>query len=136
MITGRFFGYHGRYAAEDTITPGSAHWVKVNQNGTLTLGGGTFMAGKTIHIVPTGELPPAPPPGGTGEQQALDIPEAFAISQNYPNPFNPATVIQYQLPVASHVTLTLYNVLGEEIKTLVDEVQGAGFKSIAWDASA
>ena len=57
----------------------------------------------------------------------------FYLYQNYPNPFNPNTVIQYDLPDPSKVTLTIYNVLGEEIRTLVDEYQTAGTYSIVWD---
>ncbi|MBI3189375.1 MAG: SBBP repeat-containing protein, partial [Ignavibacteriales bacterium] len=64
----------------------------------------------------------------------VSIPKEFALKQNYPNPFNPVTVISYQLSVKSHVQLRMYNLLGEEVTTLVDEIQDAGFKEIDWDA--
>ena len=54
----------------------------------------------------------------------------FSLEQNYPNPFNPSTTISYQLPVNSTVTLKLYNNLGQEIETLIDKNQDAGFHSI------
>ncbi|MBI5216800.1 MAG: T9SS type A sorting domain-containing protein [Ignavibacteriae bacterium] len=64
-----------------------------------------------------------------------NIPKAFALEQNHPNPFNPSTVIRYQLPVDSRVTLKIFNVLGQEIETLVDEIQDAGYISKEWNAS-
>jgi len=55
-----------------------------------------------------------------------NVPNSFMLFQNYPNPFNPETVISYQLPVAGNVTLKIYNMLGREIATLVNEYQQAG----------
>lgn len=59
----------------------------------------------------------------------------FELSQNYPNPFNPATTIKYTLPQAGNVKLTLYNMLGQEIKVLVNEMQEAGTHTIKLNAS-
>ncbi len=60
-------------------------------------------------------------------------PTAFALYQNYPNPFNPETQIKYDLPASGHVSLTIYNVLGQRVKVLVDEFQDSGRKSVIWD---
>lgn len=62
------------------------------------------------------------------------IPEKFRLAQNYPNPFNASTVIEYGLPIISHVTLKVYDVLGGEVATLVDEFQSAGNRQVRWDA--
>jgi len=63
------------------------------------------------------------------------IPTSFILYQNYPNPFNPVTVIRYGIPERSHVTLTIYNSLGQEVATLVNEEIDANFYEVTFDAS-
>ena len=63
-------------------------------------------------------------------------PTDFILSQNYPNPFNPSTVISYQLPVSSDVTINVYDILGNEIATLVDEYKPAGRYEAEFNASS
>ena len=62
-------------------------------------------------------------------------PTQVRLDQNYPNPFNPSTTIKYQLPVQTHVILTVYDLLGREVATLVNGVEDAGYKSVVWNAS-
>lgn len=63
------------------------------------------------------------------------MPTEFSLSQNYPNPFNPSTVISYQLPASSQVTLRVYDMLGREIATLVNDRENAGSHSAKFDGS-
>ncbi|MEK9138038.1 MAG: FlgD immunoglobulin-like domain containing protein, partial [Bacteroidota bacterium] len=60
------------------------------------------------------------------------LPQDFTLLQNYPNPFNPATNIRYGLPRASFVTVKIYNILGQEVATLKNEIQGAGAYDVVW----
>jgi hypothetical protein len=60
------------------------------------------------------------------------IPTEYGLAQNYPNPFNPSTTIAYQLPSASHVELKVYNMLGEEVATLVSQDQSPGHYRVTW----
>ena len=61
------------------------------------------------------------------------VPADFTLNQNYPNPFNPATVIPYHLPNSGNVQLKIYNLLGQEIITLLDGFQSEGFHEYRWD---
>ena len=61
------------------------------------------------------------------------IPQTFVLSQNYPNPFNPATTIRFGLPQPTAVTLTIYNVLGQHVRTLIKAELLAGFHTVQWD---
>lgn len=63
-------------------------------------------------------------------------PEKFSLSQNYPNPFNAQTTISFALSNESHVKIQVYNVLGQEISTLVDEDRPAGDNQVVWNANA
>jgi hypothetical protein len=64
------------------------------------------------------------------------IPKSYSLSQNFPNPFNPTTKIEYQIPELSFVTLTVYDVLGNEITTLVNEEKSIGSYSVDFNATA
>jgi hypothetical protein len=65
---------------------------------------------------------------------AGELPKEFALLQNYPNPFNPGTTIKYDLPKDSRVSLKLFNIVGQEVATLVNAEQNAGYKSVQWNA--
>ena len=63
------------------------------------------------------------------------IPSKFNMSQNYPNPFNPITQIRYDLPEDALVNITIYDMMGRVVNYLVSNQQGAGYKSIQWNAT-
>jgi hypothetical protein len=63
------------------------------------------------------------------------IPVEFALRQNYPNPFNPITTLRYDLPEQTHVNITVYDMLGRKVRTILNQQQDPGYKSIIWDAT-
>jgi hypothetical protein len=74
-------------------------------------------------------------PSAINTDQLLGIPKEYNLSQNFPNPFNPKTIINYELPITNFVELTIYNLLGQKVITLINEHQNAGYHQIEWEAS-
>lgn len=68
-------------------------------------------------------------------EDITDVPTTFGLSQNYPNPFNPVTSIKYQIPQDGNVRILIYNMLGQEVKTLIHEQQSAGFYTVQWSGT-
>ena len=73
--------------------------------------------------------------GENRTESAQPLPTEYTLHQNYPNPFNPTTRIQYDLPEASNVRLSIYNILGQEVKTLVDGYMNAGYQTVEWNST-
>jgi len=69
------------------------------------------------------------------KDEQIDLPQYFSLNQNFPNPFNPSTKISWQVPVGNWQALNVYDVLGNEVATLVDEYKPAGNYEVEWDAS-
>ena len=73
---------------------------------------------------------------GTGVVETKeDLPTTYSLSQNYPNPFNPTTTIRYSIPSAGVVQLKVYDILGSELSTLIDEYKQAGVYEVEFDAA-
>jgi len=70
---------------------------------------------------------------GFMSQKVIAVPDEFALHQNYPNPFNPVTTIQYDIPVETHVNLIVYDILGREVRMLLNQTEQPGYKSIRWN---
>jgi GH18 family chitinase len=88
--------------------------------------------GGTMKYISVGELRVFR--SGTTDVTSTEItPNEFKLAQNYPNPFNPSTTIQFQMPSMSHVTIAVFNVLGQKIRTLVDRVVAQGSAHTTWD---
>ena len=63
------------------------------------------------------------------------LPTSYVIHQNYPNPFNPVTTLRYDLPEDALVSITIYDMMGRVVRTMVNTQQNAGFKSVRWNAT-
>jgi hypothetical protein len=77
----------------------------------------------------------SPVAGHTYSITVETIPATYSLAQNYPNPFNPATRISYTLPVESKVTLKVFNILGQEVLSLIDGIESAGYKAVEFHGS-
>ena len=71
----------------------------------------------------------------SGVEEQVSLPMTYKLEQNYPNPFNPTTEIRYQISEVSNVSLKVYDVLGREVRTLVNRKQGPGTYEVQFDAS-
>jgi glycosidase len=125
--------------------PGATYWVNDLYNGTSTQSLGSDLSdfnvslssyGSVIYTISTQEemvILPVIPPIVSVDEQAADIPVDYNLFQNYPNPFNPSTTIRYSIVEPGNVSIKIYDILGREIKTLVNEVKIAGTYSSTWN---
>ncbi len=109
-------------------------------NTRLRFGLGPYDANGDVYFFDEVSLERLGPGGGAfmskgNEPEPGALPENYTLSQNYPNPFNPSTQLSWQSPVAGHQTLKVYDVLGNEVATLVDEYKDAGRYETTFDAS-
>ena len=114
------------YSQADTINFIDVDVIKVDENfwitGYAAGNNGTITKYKELYLVTETESDPN------------FIPETFSLKQNYPNPFNPTTSIEFSLPVAADVELIVYNILGQQVASLINEQRFAGNHSVLWNA--
>jgi len=148
------------FDAYDSISTVTVSYSNVNGRSDYDSGVNDWIGGNIINVNPlfcepdSGDytLAENSPCVGTGENgvnmgafdvgcsdilatEEIVIPEVFVLHQNYPNPFNPMTTLQYDLPEDAQVKIMIYDLMGREIRTLVNKGQTAGFKSVVWDAT-
>ncbi|MFN0157188.1 MAG: T9SS type A sorting domain-containing protein [Bacteroidota bacterium] len=117
------------YASVWTIKPQTGtEWGSVNMTSVTSATIPTAVLQRNIIIIKTGALVGVQPVDNT-------VPESFRLDQNFPNPFNPSTEIRFSVPQREHVMLTVYNMLGQKVATLVDEVASPGNYSVNFSPS-
>ena len=106
-------------------------WQHPYIGGELAVGNGhLIVSGPTGEVHAFGNLAT-----DADDNDAPSLPESVALHQNYPNPFNTGTVINYDLPTRSHVEISVYNILGQQVVTLVDQALPAGQHTVGWDGN-
>jgi hypothetical protein len=121
--------YHNLWAAELEGTG-----IRLNQGDKFTeLRGVMFYSFSNYKIVPRKSDDFV---GYTSDVREAVSPAEYRLSQNYPNPFNPSTIIEYTVPVGGYITLNVYNILGELVKTLVNMDQNAGSYKVIFNANS
>ncbi len=115
----------------DGIPLGAQIWDDTENDAYVTMSAGYANSSEYRAIVAAaGSAEIVAVKGPTGQ-----TPQTYELSQNYPNPFNPTTTILYDLPTSGYVTLKVYDVLGREVTTLVDEKQSAGTHTLTFNAA-
>ena len=128
-----FYGLKGAIVDYDTTITDTVLQTTPPENGTyqwfvtVTDSYGATTVSDTFTV--TFDITPVSVEEGTG------LPKEFAVHQNYPNPFNPNTIIRYDMPEAAHVTVSIYNLLGERVSTLLDGKIPAGYHQVVWNST-
>lgn len=129
-------GNHKYHNAWDPILIGDPTLVQINKGDRFTeMKGIMYFSFSNYKLAPrkdddfVGYLP-------NDIENENNLPVQYSLTQNYPNPFNPATTISYSIPKAGNVSLKIFNVLGQEVRSLVSEYQNAGTYRVTFDASS
>ena len=122
----RIYEQYGLWGDEPNENPNATGdiAVRVNNNNTVTL---FVLTGNNGIISFTSDIL-------SSTDDKLSLPGSFHLSQNYPNPFNPVTTIEYSVAYQSHIKITVYDIIGREVQSLVDDYKNAGSHSVVFDA--
>jgi hypothetical protein len=139
-------GQAGADSGKNSITRGTGGKAVLNYSGTPvyarrnywatpTPDSATLFGGAVLFTpyLPTEPPPPAAPRIAVEEGSEETLPKKYSLGQNYPNPFNPATTISFSLAQSEKVKLKIYNLLGQEVLTLLNGEKPAGTHQIVWD---
>ncbi len=130
------------YYVTDSLEPGEGYWLAALQNCNLLLKQKTDFNAITTNsssVLPLafigqfGSTPPPPPGGSTEIFTSANLPTTFQLEQNYPNPFNPTTTIRVHLPERSHISLVVFNAVGQQVYRLAEGDFAAGIHEFRWD---
>ena len=118
------------WALDVQLLSSKRHWMATAEyKGGLYVVGGIDSVAQAVNIVE--EIVPQ---GTAGVNDEFETPKEFSLAQNYPNPFNPVTTFRYSIPTESKVIINVYDMLGNEIETLINEEKPAGTYEITWYA--
>ncbi|MBN1996706.1 cellulase family glycosylhydrolase [candidate division KSB1 bacterium] len=125
-----------QYIESDSIKSGHSYWIVLQQECDLTIGENVGKISKSnTGVKNTGNFDGDYPPGPPDINWQADKPEKFILYQNFPNPFNNSTTIAFYLNRENRVILSFYNIVGQEIKNLLDIRLLPGFHKIRWDGT-
>jgi len=113
------------------FNPGDSQFVMIK----LAVGRGADRLDSWTDLMYTLVAPDSIITGIEGNPTGGQLPEGYALVQNYPNPFNPSTMIAYRLPVRAEVDISVFNVLGQSVRTLVHSTMSAGPHTVVWDGT-
>ncbi|HTK80865.1 MAG TPA: FG-GAP-like repeat-containing protein [Bacteroidota bacterium] len=129
LVSSQIFGYGTKYVVVEELLAGHAYWVKLQDSGKLIFNNAS--SNNRLRIVPGTDLPPASP--GTSAPESA--PAAFEMNRAFPNPFNPSTRFTIDIPKSSEVIVSVYNIAGTLVATLMRGSLNAGAYTLEWNGN-